>query len=742
MKSQDVPHRSAALHRGRRLAVVGAFFVFAAGCGMANVPAEASDAADVTAAQEVADAAPVDGAPNQKPDAADVAAAQDVADTAPEDSAPDIEPDMADDSQLLADVEAIADVPAPLPEPLTVCGSTALPGEDTLTSPLSSVPPCPGIWDLPVADVPDAGAETDGGGDAADAGADAPDAAEEVTPSVDAGAPPPPPPKGAVCPCPGESCAPCLNESSVSGCQIGKCSPDGFCEFAPDGTACKKVFDCPGTCQGGTCIFQPTGGVCGGTACSDYDGLYGYTAPAGTACGADACHPGQCNGYQTCVTDNTPINCEDENFCTDDSCDPKKGCQNLPANGKACSLGGVCGQCMMGACVAGAANLTPTLDFQFPPRLGPVEVSAEANGDVIAWGKDYGTYGATAACPISPSWPTGRHWIARIGPSGIVWQRWASETLGAYDYIRGRLSNGDLLVAAAAKPGDPVHLLRINAETGDICQTAFPAFAGSGVLQPANEGNPMYLDQNSLGVLLLSLPDDSVVAYVGLHLAANYNDIAGNVVHASLSGKLMPAWGGPVSTMVAKLAFAPRTVGNSVIFPSQVYYSPFLVDTAYDVAGNLATAFGGPTKQFMACITPGGYDNPCSAGVTAVGAAPDAAGNPVFWGAVNSTLAEASNMEGHAYALGQSFTTLPVVSMIGPQPPQGLSATPLPNGGIALKVGGTMAWTDASGTILGLTTLPEPYASMRLFARFPDGSLGFWSDHRIVRLPFSWATCP
>ena len=87
-------------------------------------------------------------------------------------------------------------------------------------------------------------------------------------------------------------------------------------------------------------------------------------------------------------------------------------------------------------------------------------------------------------------------------------------------------------------------------------------------------------------------------------------------------------------------------------------------------------------------------------------------------------------------------TSLAGLSPKGHPGGESYSATPLPTGGIALKVSGTMAWTNAAGGILGMTTLPEPYASMRLFARFPDGSLGFWSPHRILRLPFSWATCP
>ena len=49
---------------------------------------------------------------------------------------------------------------------------------------------------------------------------------------------------------------------------------------------------------------------------------------------------------------------------------------------------------------------------------------------------------------------------------------------------------------------------------------------------------------------------------------------------------------------------------------------------------------------------------------------------------------------------------------------------------------------DAQGNVLGDIVLPKTYAGMKLFARWPDGSIGLWSAHRIVRLPFQWAGCP
>lgn len=68
----------------------------------------------------------------------------------------------------------------------------------------------------------------------------------------------------------------------------------------------------------------------------------------GTSC-ADA---NVCNGAETCTagvcTAGTPLNCDDGNECTTDTCDPLLGCQSTPLpDGTPCSLG----SCMGGVCM-------------------------------------------------------------------------------------------------------------------------------------------------------------------------------------------------------------------------------------------------------------------------------------------------------------------------------------------------------------------------------------------------------
>lgn len=69
-----------------------------------------------------------------------------------------------------------------------------------------------------------------------------------------------------------------------------------------------------------------------------------------------------CNGDETCqagiCTAGTPPNCDDNNPCTTDSCDPQLGCQHTPvANGTPCPNATVCDgaeTCQSGTCTVGA----------------------------------------------------------------------------------------------------------------------------------------------------------------------------------------------------------------------------------------------------------------------------------------------------------------------------------------------------------------------------------------------------
>ena len=119
-------------------------------------------------------------------------------------------------------------------------------------------------------------------------------------------------------------------------CTTGEACSGGECKstvslICDDKNACTKD-----TCEPGVgCVYAPTsGGECqDGNACTT----------------GDTCVAGQCQG-------SAPKVCDDKNQCTGDSCDPQKGCVNLPIaglcdDGDECTVGDLCsaaGDCFPG----------------------------------------------------------------------------------------------------------------------------------------------------------------------------------------------------------------------------------------------------------------------------------------------------------------------------------------------------------------------------------------------------------
>ena len=114
-----------------------------------------------------------------------------------------------------------------------------------------------------------------------------------------------------------------------------------------------------GACTPGTPLNCNDNNVCTVDSC---DPLFGCTHPAilnGTPCldatvcnGAESCQNGTC-------TAGTPLNCNDNNPCTADSCDPVLGCLHTPlGEGASCSDGDICNgaeTCHLGLCIPGIA---------------------------------------------------------------------------------------------------------------------------------------------------------------------------------------------------------------------------------------------------------------------------------------------------------------------------------------------------------------------------------------------------
>lgn len=152
-------------------------------------------------------------------------------------------------------------------------------------------------------------------------------------------------------------------ESRCDGvCQACNLSGTGVCQNVPDGTPCPDSDLCDGeeACRTGQCLpGDPldcsNNNVCTQDRCEPAAGCIHDPVPDGTSCSDQ----NPCNGEETCRGGNcamgAALDCDDHNPCTQDECDPQSGCRhtNLP-DGTDCG-GGPCGtaSCQTGECVPG-----------------------------------------------------------------------------------------------------------------------------------------------------------------------------------------------------------------------------------------------------------------------------------------------------------------------------------------------------------------------------------------------------
>ncbi len=144
-------------------------------------------------------------------------------------------------------------------------------------------------------------------------------------------------------------------------CTIDACQPATGCtstanDSAPcnDGNACTVGDLCVGKqCTAGTPLTCQAAGQCQTASCDLATGqcvpqnkAQGQACDDGTACtSGDGCKDGSCGG--------TPVDCNDSNVCTDDSCDMKLGCQHAN-NASGCDDNNACTDgdtCKAGSCV-------------------------------------------------------------------------------------------------------------------------------------------------------------------------------------------------------------------------------------------------------------------------------------------------------------------------------------------------------------------------------------------------------
>ena len=130
------------------------------------------------------------------------------------------------------------------------------------------------------------------------------------------------------------------------------CLAGAACDDGNRCTSGAKTCNADGVCSGGLPVGCDDANPCTDDAC---DPRRGCTHTPNTAsCARDACSTADRCQAGACVT-GAPVSCDDGNPCTDDSCDPTTGCKHAnrtgACNADACTTGA---QCQNGACTGGA----------------------------------------------------------------------------------------------------------------------------------------------------------------------------------------------------------------------------------------------------------------------------------------------------------------------------------------------------------------------------------------------------
>ncbi len=151
----------------------------------------------------------------------------------------------------------------------------------------------------------------------------------------------------------------CDDGNNLDGdCCSSTCTLDPIDTPCEDGNACTagETCDGAGACGGGTPVDCDDLNPCTTDTCGFITGCVNDPGPnVGSACSdGNACTIGdQCDETGACV--GSGANCDDANPCTSDTCDPASGCSNV-ANTHPCDDGDPCtvgDACSAGACVSG-----------------------------------------------------------------------------------------------------------------------------------------------------------------------------------------------------------------------------------------------------------------------------------------------------------------------------------------------------------------------------------------------------
>jgi hypothetical protein len=256
-----------------------------------------------------------------------------------------------------------------------------------------------------------------------------------------------------------------------------------------------------------TAICDPASGQC--KIMPDHDGL---ACDDGDACTVgETCQEGLCDG-------GVPANCNDGNLCTDDSCDPATGCDHVPntapcQDGNACTLGDACAN---GTCLPGKSpncnDNNPCTDDDCDPTSGCTHVANSAgcsDGDECSSGDhcENGTCISTGNVNCDDKNPCTDDLCTPAGGCAHI-------NNGAPCSDQNACTVNDECVSGLCKPGASLACNDGNPCTDDSCDQALGCLYAANT-QACDDGNACTLNDTCKGgacksVIALDCDDDNV----------------------------------------------------------------------------------------------------------------------------------------------------------------------------------------------------------------------------------------
>ncbi|HEX2880836.1 MAG TPA: discoidin domain-containing protein, partial [Polyangiaceae bacterium] len=180
----------------------------------------------------------------------------------------------------------------------------------------------------------------------------------------------------------------CTVDSCNSATGVVSHTPVAVGTACADGNLCNGNETCnaAGSCLAGTPLDTNDANPCTADSCDPVLGVLHAPTPIGTACGdANVCNGvEQCNGFGSCALGTAPV-VDDGDVCTNDHCDPIFGViHTLAPNGTPCSDDTVCNgdeACFVGACVQSTPapevdDANPCTADECDPVIGAVHTPA------------------------------------------------------------------------------------------------------------------------------------------------------------------------------------------------------------------------------------------------------------------------------------------------------------------------------------------------------------------------------